>query len=50
MSRVMKWNPPPNIFGVSRFQRDHIKTLLVEVFDQTRLVLIDYDQVRIEAE
>ena len=36
--------------GVPQLQADNIKTLFLQESDQTRLVLIDYDQTRIDAE
>ena len=37
-------------FGVPQFQGNHIKTLLLQEFYQRRLISIDHDQIRIDAE
>jgi len=42
--------PTAQHFGVSQFQGDDIKTLFLHKFDQGRLVLIDHDHIRINAE
>jgi hypothetical protein len=42
--------PAPQHFGVSQLQADYIKTLFLQEFDQGRLVSINHDQVRVDAE
>ena len=42
--------PTAQHFGVSQFQRNYLKTLFLHKFDQGRLVVIDHDQIRINAE
>ena len=42
--------PTAQHFGVPQFQRDYIKTLLLQKFYESRLISIDHDQIRTDAE
>ena len=42
--------PTAQHLGVPQFKGNYIKTLFLQKSDQTRLVLIDHDQIRINAE
>ena len=42
--------PATQHFGVPDFVRNHIQPMFLQHFDQSCLVLIDHDQVRIDAE
>ncbi len=36
--------------GMPQFERDHIETLFFQKLDQTRVVELDHDQIRVDAE
>ena len=42
--------PTTQHLGVAQFQGDYIKPLLFQKLDQSRLISIDYDQIRTDAE
>ena len=42
--------PTTQHFGVPQFQGDHIKTLLLQKFHERRLIPINHDQIRTDAE
>src|SRR5216684_5071290 len=42
--------PAAQHFGVAQFQGDYINTLLFQKLDESRLISIDHDQIRIDAE
>ena len=42
--------PAAQHFGVPQFQGDYIKTLLLQKLYERRLISIDHDQIRIDAE
>ena len=42
--------PAAQHFGVAQFERNYIKTLLLQKFYEGRLISVDHDQIRIDAE